>query len=84
MAAVFCLIASIAVFWVGMASAAFIGGLPFLILAAVFAGLKFAGIIGWAWWWTALPIWGAVGGAMAKMWFVTRDPLWRYKFRREK
>jgi len=72
-------LAIVAVFWVGMLSAVFIGGLLFLILAAVFAGLKVAGIIGWSWWWVTLPIWGAI----AKMWMVSRDPLWRHKLRRD-
>jgi hypothetical protein len=68
------LLSSVAVFWIGMLSAVFIGGLLFLILAAVFAGLKLAGILGWSWWWVFLPVWGGIGGAVAKMWIVTRDP----------
>jgi hypothetical protein len=51
---IFCLLASIAVFWVGMLSAMFMGGLFFLMLAAVLAGLKLAGILGWSWWWAVL------------------------------
>lgn len=77
------LLAIVAMFWVGMLSAVFMGGLPFVILAAILAGLKLAGITGWSWWWVTLPIWGAIGGAIAKMWIVTRDPPWRYKLRRE-
>lgn len=61
------LIATVAVFWVGALSAVFIGGWLFLILAAVLAGLKVAGIIGWSWWWVTLPIWGAVGWAVTRM-----------------
>jgi hypothetical protein len=83
MATIIYILASIAVFWVGMLSAVFMGGLLFLILAAIFAGLKVIGIIGWSWWWIALPVWGAIGGAIAKMWIVTRDPMWRFKFGRD-
>jgi hypothetical protein len=82
MATILYLIAAIAVFWIGMLSAVLMGGALFLILAAVFAGLKLAGVIAWAWWWVALPVWGAIGGAAAKIWMVTRDPMWRYKIRR--
>jgi hypothetical protein len=79
MTTVLYLLAAVAVFWVGMLSAVLMGGALFLILAAILAGLKLAGAIGWSWWWVILPIWGAIGGALAKMWIVTRDPLWRYK-----
>lgn len=60
------LLAVVAVLWVGMLSAVFIGGLLFLILAALFAALKLVGIIAWSRWWVALPVWGAVGGGIAK------------------
>jgi len=79
LATIFYLLASIATFWIGMLSAVLMGGLLFLILAAVFAGLKLAGILTWSWWWVVLPIWAAIGGAFAKMWIVTRDPMWRFK-----
>ena len=79
MATIFYLLASIATFWIGMLSAVLMGGLLFLILAAVFAGLKLIGIFAWSWWWVVLPIWAAIGGAVAKMWIVTRDPMWRFK-----
>jgi hypothetical protein len=79
MTTIFYLLASVAVFWVGMLSSVLMGGLLFLILAGVLAGLKLAGILAWSWWWVMLPIWGAIGGAVAKMWIVTRDPMWRFK-----
>jgi hypothetical protein len=79
MAKVLLVVAIIGVFWIGMLSAVFMGGLLFMILVAIFAVLKLAGAIDWSWWWVTLPIWGGVGGAVAKMWIVTRDPLWRFK-----
>ena len=56
-----------------------LGGLPFVILAVLFAGLKVVGNIEWSWWWALLPLWGAIGGAIAKMWMITRDPMWRQR-----
>jgi hypothetical protein len=82
MTTIFLVLAIVAVFWIGSLSAVFMGGLLFMILAALFAGLKLTGIVAWSWWWVTLPIWGGVGGAIAKMWIVTRDPLWRYKIGR--
>ena len=80
MTTIWYLFAAAAVWWVGMIlTAATFGGLPFVILAALFAGLKLAGIIAWSWWWAMLPLWGGIGGAVAKMWIVTRDPLWRHR-----
>ncbi len=67
-------VAAAALFWVGMVTF-FLGGLIFVILAAVLAGLKLAGIVAWSWWWTILPLWAAIGGAVAKMWIVARDPM---------
>jgi hypothetical protein len=80
MATIVYLLAAVAVWWIGMAlTAATFGGLPFVILAVVFAGLKLAGIIDWPWWWVLLPLWGGIGGVFVKMWMVTRDPLWRHR-----
>jgi hypothetical protein len=60
------LLAGAAVWWLGvMLTATGIGGLPFVILATLLAGLKLAGIVAWSWWWAMLPLWGAVGGASA-------------------
>jgi hypothetical protein len=68
-------IAAAFVFWVGMIlTASGIGGLPFLIVAAVIAGLKLADIFPWSWWWAMLPVWGAVSGAYLKMRLAARDP----------
>ena len=66
-------VAAVAVFWVGMLLMHF-GGLIFVILAALLAGLKRAGIIAWSWWWAALPLFGAAGGAFVKMRIAARDP----------
>ena len=71
-----------ALFWVGSV-AFFLGGAIFVILAAILAGLKLAGVIAWSWWWIVLSLWTAIGGAVAKMWIVTRDPLWLYKLQRK-
>ena len=68
------LVAAAALFWVGMISAIALGGLLFVILAAVLAGLKLAGIIAWSWWWAMLPLWGAIGGAFLKTRLAARDP----------
>jgi hypothetical protein len=74
------LLAAVVVSWGGMLiTAAGIGGLPFILVAAVLAGLKLAGVIAWPWWWAMLPLWGAVSGTVAKMWIVTRDPMWRFR-----
>lgn len=56
-----------------------IGELPFIMLAVLFAVLKLAGVIAWSWWWTMLPLWGPVGGTIAKMVTITRDPFWRHR-----
>jgi hypothetical protein len=66
-------VAAAALFWVGMVTF-FLGGLIFVILAVVLAGLKLAGIFVWSWWWAALPLFGAVGGAVVKMRIAARDP----------
>jgi hypothetical protein len=66
-------VAAATVFWVGMITA-FLGGLVFVILAAVGAGLKLAGVIALSWWWALLPLWGAMGGAYVKMRLAARDP----------
>lgn len=79
MATVYYLLATAAVFWLGMLSAVFVGGLLFLLAAALIAGLKLTDVIDWSWWWAGLPIWGAIGGAVAKMWIATRDPMWRLR-----
>jgi hypothetical protein len=80
MTTVLYLLATAAVVWVGMAlTATGLGGLPFVVLAALFVGLKLAGIINWSWWWVMLPLWGGISGAFAKMWLVTRDPFWRFR-----
>ena len=49
MTTIFLLLAIVALCWIGMLSAVFMGGLLFMILTAVFAGLKLAGIIEWSW-----------------------------------
>ena len=74
MTAISYVIAAAAVWWVGMISSVVLGGLIFIILAAVLAALKFAGIFAWSWWWAMLPLWGAMGGASVKMWLAARDP----------
>jgi hypothetical protein len=53
------------VFSVGMILASW-GGLIFVLLVAVIACFKLAGIIAWSWW-VMLPIWWALGGAVVKM-----------------
>ena len=66
-------IAAAVLFWLGMILA-FLGGLIFVILAAVLVALKLAGIFVWSWWWVTLPLWAAIGGAVLKMKIVARDP----------
>jgi hypothetical protein len=66
-------VAAVALFWIGMVTF-YLGGLVFVVLAAILAGLKLAGIFVWSWWWTALPLFGAVGGAVVKMRIAARDP----------
>jgi hypothetical protein len=66
-------VAAAALFWVGMVTF-FLGGLIFVILAAALAGLKLAGIFIWSWWWVALPLFAASGGAFVKMRAAARDP----------
>jgi len=65
--------AAAVLFWLGMIFA-FLGGLIFVILAVVLAGLKLAGIFVWSWWWVVLPLWVAIGGAVVKMRIAARDP----------
>ena len=80
MAMIIYVIAVAVVWWLGMMlTASGIGGMPFILLALLGAGLKLAGIIDWEWWWTLLALWGALGGGVAKMWLATRDPMWRHK-----
>jgi hypothetical protein len=80
MVVVWYVLAAIAVAWVGMLlTAGGVGGLVFIIVAALLAGLKLAGVVEWSWWWTLLPLWGAASGAFAKMWIVTRDPFWKFR-----
>jgi hypothetical protein len=67
------LVAAVALFWLGTIFAN-LGGLIFIILAAVLALLKIAGILAWSWWWVALPLWVALGGAFFKMRTAGRDP----------
>lgn len=66
-------VAAAAAFWAGMILFAF-GGLIFVALAAVLAGLKLAGIFAWSWWWAMLPLWAAIGGGVVKMRIAGRDP----------
>jgi hypothetical protein len=66
-------VAAAALFWLGMIFA-FLGGLVFVILAAILAILKLVGIVAWSWWWAMLPLWGALGGAVVKMRMAARDP----------
>lgn len=66
-------VAAAVLFWLGMIFA-FLGGLIFVILAAVLAALKLAGIFVWSWWWVALPLWTALGGAVLKVRMAARDP----------
>jgi hypothetical protein len=56
-----------ALFWLGSITSPVLGGLIFVIAAAVLAGLKLAGLIAWSWWWIVLPLWAAIGGAYVKM-----------------
>lgn len=65
--------AAAVLFWLGMIFA-FLGGLICVILAAVLAALKLAGIFAWSWWWAMLPLWTALGGAVTKMHIAARDP----------
>jgi hypothetical protein len=67
------MIAAAVLIWLGMIFT-YLGGLIFVILAAVLAGLKLAGIFAWSWWWAMLPLWAAVGGAVVKMRIAARDP----------
>ena len=67
-------VAAAVIWWVGMVTSMFLGGLIFVILAAALAGLKLAGIVAWSWWWALLPLWGAMGGASVKLWMAARDP----------
>jgi hypothetical protein len=66
-------VAAAALFWVGMVTF-FLGGLIFVALAAVLAGLKLAGIFAWSWWWAMLPLWAAIGGAVVKMRIASSRP----------
>ena len=66
-------VAACALFWVGMVTF-FLGGLIFVILAAILAGLKLAGLFVWSWGWTVLPLFAALGGVVVKMRIAARDP----------
>ena len=66
-------VAAFALFWLGMVTF-FLGGLIFVILAALLVVLKLVGIFVWSWWWTALPLFGAAGGGVVKMRIAARDP----------
>jgi hypothetical protein len=79
METVYYIVSAIAVFWIGMLSAAMMGGLYLLILIMLFVTLKLIGIISWSWWWVLLPGWAVIGSSIAKIWIVTRDPMWRYR-----
>ena len=46
-------VAAALVFWLGMITA-FLGGLVFVVLAAVGAGLKLADVTALSWWWALL------------------------------
>jgi hypothetical protein len=81
MTTIFLVLAIVAVAWISLLSAVFMGGLVIMILAALFVVLRLTGIVEWSWWWVTLPIWGVGGWAIGKMWIVTRDPLWREKIR---
>lgn len=65
-------VAAAAALSVGMILFAF-GGLIFVLLAAVLAFLKLAGLVTLSWWWVALPLWAAAGGAVVKMRVAARD-----------
>ncbi len=65
--------AAAVLFWLGMIFP-LLGGLIFVILAAVLAALKRAGIFVWSWWWAMHPLWTALGGAATKMHIAARDP----------
>jgi hypothetical protein len=67
------LVAAATLFWVGMITATVLGGLIFVIAAAVFAGLKLVGTIAWSWWWMMLPLWAAIGGAYVKVRMAARS-----------
>jgi hypothetical protein len=66
-------IAAAVLFWLGMIFA-HVGGLIFVILAVVLVVLKLVGIFPWEWWWVALPLWMALGGAVLKVRMAARDP----------
>ena len=66
-------VAAAVLFWVGMVTA-FLGGLIFIVAAAILAGLKLFAVISWSWWWTLLPLWAAAGGAYVKVRLAARDP----------
>lgn len=76
MAIITYVLAAAVLWWIGMAITAAIGlgVLPFVLIAALLASLKLAGIFVGSWWWAILPIWGALGGAAVKMWVASRDP----------
>ena len=66
-------VAAAVAFWIGMITAVALGGLGFVILTAILAGLKLAGIFDVSWWWVLLPLWTVLGGVYVK----SRHPYFR-------
>ena len=61
--------------WVGMIlTAATFGGLPFVILAVLFAGLKLTGVIARSWCWRCCRSGAASAEPSPKMWVITATP----------
>lgn len=65
------LLAVVAAWWIEQITAASgLGGLFFVLLTALFAGLKLTGTVDWAWWWVALPLWAVlVAGPSKYRWY---------------
>lgn len=59
-------LAAIAVFWIGAPSMVLLGGSIFPLVASMLVGSKLAGVIGWSWWWVALPAFGVLGNRIGR------------------
>jgi hypothetical protein len=60
------LLAAAAISWAGMLLIG-LGAFFFVTLATLIGTLKMVGIVAWSWPWAMLPLWGIVGGAVAKL-----------------
>jgi hypothetical protein len=72
MAVIAYVVVAAVMFWLGMIFA-FLGGLIFIVVAAVLGGLKLAGVFPWSWWWAMVPLWVVAGGAVLKMRMALRE-----------